>query len=146
MNCMKVGRVDLAKKKYEEVIENFPYSPEGYYGVALISPIFGEFEYGLKNINIALSKYSKKRKDALFLKAILLTNLKRYDEAESLFESVKSNYKDDENFKIHYSLTLLKSAEKSNDIKLKKKAEKIYNSIRDKSMIPEYFEGEFIFD
>src|SRR5690606_772295 len=122
-----------------------PDSPEGYYGTALISPFYGEFEYGLENINTAINKYKRNGKDALFLKAVILTNLKRYEEAEGLFEDVKSTNKKDENFKIHYSLTLLKLSEKLNDQKLKKKAENIYNSIQDKNSIPENLAEEFVF-
>ncbi len=108
MNSMKIGRPDIAKRKYEETKEFFPDSPEGYYGTALISPFYGEFEYGLENINTAINKYKRNGKDALFLKAVILTNLKRYEEAEGLFEDVKSTYKKDENFKIHYSFNFIK--------------------------------------
>lgn len=146
MNGIKIGRPDVAKRKYEQIKEFFPDSPEGYYGAAVTSPFFGEFEYGLENINTAITKYKRNGKDALFLKAVLLTNLRRYEEAEKLFEEVKSVYKKDENFKIHYAQTLLKLSDNLNDKKLRKKAENIYNSIQDKNSIPENLAQDFIFN
>lgn len=67
---MQLGADSLARKKYEEMKEYFPNSPEGFYGIALTSTIIGDVEYGLKNINIAESKNIKRNKDILFIKAI----------------------------------------------------------------------------
>lgn len=142
-NAMKNNMPDMALKKFEEMKTYFPDNAEGYYGVALLSPIFEKYEYGLENINTAISKYTSKSDDSYFVKAILLTNLKRHQEAIELFENLGSRYRKDENFKIHYAFSLLKLSETSNDEKMKKKSSKTYNSIADKNLIPDNLKNEF---
>jgi len=142
-NAIKNNKPDIAMKKFEEMKTYFPENAEGYYGVALLSPIFEKYEYGLENINTAIGKYPYRSDDSFFVKAVLLTNLKKYQEAKDLFENLGGKYKKDENFKIHYSFSLLKISEMNNDEKLKKKSLKIYNSITDKSSIPDNFKSEF---
>lgn len=133
--------VKLARKKYEEIIKFFPENPEGYYGFAVTSPMFGDTEKGLENINIAIEKYGKsnseQKSDVIFLKGVLLTLNKKYEEGLEYLEKIFSTYKKDENFKIHYSLCLLKVSEIKNDEKMKQKALKFYEKIENKEQIPE---------
>ena len=130
----------IARRKYNELIEYFPESPEGYYGFAITSPMFGDIEKGLENLNIAIEKYRKTnselKNDVIFLKGILLTLNKRYEEGLDFLEKSYSSYKKDENFKIHYSLCLLKVSEIKNDEKMKQKALKHYEKIENKEQIP----------
>jgi hypothetical protein len=132
--------IKLARKKYNEIIQYFPDSPEGYYGFAITSPEIGDVEKGLENINIAIEKYNIKNRaikdDVNFIKGILLTLNKKYDEGLESLEKSSSSYKKDENYKIHYSLCLLKVSEFKNDDKMKKKALKIYDKIEHKEQIP----------
>lgn len=132
--------IKIARRKYEEIIKYFPESPEGYYGHALTSPMFEDVDKGLENINIAIEKYKAKnpqpKEDAIYLKGVLLTLNKRYDEGLELLESSYTNYKKDENFKIYYSLCLLEVSKVKNDEKMKKKASKMYEKIEQKDQIP----------
>lgn len=131
----------IARRKYNELIEYFPESPEGYYGFAITSPMFGDTEKGLENLNIAIEKYRKTnselKSDVIFIKGILLTLNKRYEEGLDFLEKSYSTYKKDENFKIHYSLCLLKVSEIKNDEKMKQKALKQYEKIENKEQILE---------
>jgi tetratricopeptide (TPR) repeat protein len=131
----------IARKKYNEIITLFPESPEGYFGFALTSPIFGDVDKGLENINIAIEKYKllnpKVKDEVIFLKGVLLSQNKKYDEGLEYLEKCYSTYKKDENFKIHYSLCLLKVSEIKNDEKMKQKALKFYEQIENKEQIPE---------
>jgi len=131
----------IARTKYEELIKFFPESPEGYYGFAVTAPIFGDVDKGLENINIAINKYTQKnielKDDVIFLKGVLLTLNKKYEEGLENLEKCYSTYKKDENFKIHYSLCLLKVSEIKNDEKMKQKALKFYEKIDYKDQIPE---------
>lgn len=131
----------IARKKYNELITLFPENPEGYYGFALTSPIFGDVDKGLENINIAIDKYKllnpKLKDEVIFLKGVLLSQNKKYDEGLEYLEKCFSKYKKDENFKIHYSLCLLKVSEIKNDEKMKQKAFKFYEQIENKDQIPE---------
>jgi tetratricopeptide (TPR) repeat protein len=141
---LRVGNeksLEIARKKYNELITLFPENPEGYYGFALTSPIFGDTDKGLENINIAIEKYKllnpKLNDEVIFLKGILLSQNKKYDESLEYLEKCYSTYKKDENFKIHYSLCLLKVSEIKNDEKMKQKAFKFYGQIENKEQIPE---------
>lgn len=132
--------IKIARKKYNELIKFFPESPEGYYGFAVTSPMFEDVDKGLENINIAIEKYKTKntelKDDVFYLKGILLALNKNYEEGLEFLESSYSSYKKDENFKIYYSLCLLKVSELKNDEKMKKKALKFYDKIENKEQIP----------
>lgn len=129
----------IARKKYNEIIEFFPESPEGHYGFALTSPDYKDTEKGLEHINIAIEKYKKSgqkiRNDVFYIKTILLTINKHYEEGLECSEKCYSDFKKDDIFLSHYSLCLLKVSELKNDPKMKKKAQKIYEKIKQKDQI-----------
>ena len=139
----------IARKKYTEIIALFPENPEGYYGFALTSPIFGDVDKGLENINIAIEKYilstPKLKDEVIFLKGVLLSQNKKYEEGLEYLEKCYSTYKKDENFKIHYSLCLLKVSEIKNDQKMRQKAFKFYEQIENKQQISEDIKSELKF-
>ncbi len=132
--------IELSRKKYNELIQYFPDSPEGYYGFAVTSTIIGDVEMGLKNINFAIDKYyqngNELNKDVIFLNGILLTLNKKYEEGLDNLEMCYSRYKKDVNFLIHYSLCLFKVSEIRKNDKLKEKSLKFYNKIENKNEIP----------
>jgi tetratricopeptide (TPR) repeat protein len=141
--------IKLARKKYNEIIQYFPNNPEGYYGFAVTSPEIGDVEKGLENINIAIEKYKYLNKDikddVYFLKGVLLALNKKYEEGLGCLEKSSSSYKKDENYKIHYSLCLLKVSELKNDEKMKQKAQKFYDKIEHKEQIPKEIKDLLIF-
>ncbi|MRX40548.1 hypothetical protein GJU43_14760 [Flavobacterium sp. LC2016-23] len=150
--CLRYGiekTIKLARKKYTEIIKLFPENPEGYYGFAVTAPILGDYEKGLENINTAIQKYiiinPKLGNDVLFIKGILLSLNKRYEEALPFLENVSSTYKKDFNFRVHYSLCLLKASEITKDEKMKQKAQKIYEKIEEKDQIPDELKELFVF-
>lgn len=148
--ALKMGNdfgIKLARKKYDELIKFFPESSEGYYGFAITSPDLGDYEKGLDYLNIAIEKYSdtKKLKEINFIKAILLTLNKKYSEGKEFFEDSDKAFKKDDNYKIYYSLCLLKVSEELNDEKMKEKALKLYNKIEDKNQISDDFKKLFTF-
>ncbi|WP_347050904.1 hypothetical protein [Flavobacterium olei] len=150
--CLKYGNektVRIARKKYTEIIKLFPENAEGYYGFALTSPIIGDYEKGLENINIAIEKYKdinpKVKDDVFYLKGILLSLNSKHNEALENLEKVYASYKKDLNFKIYYSLSLLKVSEEKKDEKMKKKAFNIYQKIEEKDQIPKEIKDQLIF-
>ncbi|RZL38975.1 MAG: hypothetical protein EOP00_28115 [Pedobacter sp.] len=131
---------EIALKKYSEIVQFFPESPEGYYGYAMLSPMINEYGKGLEYINIAIDKYNqagKANEDAYYLKAILLALNTRYEEALEYFEKTRSTYKKEDHYKIYNALSLLKVSEAKNDPDMKKKAKKMYDKIEHKDLIPE---------
>ncbi|MFQ6602956.1 tetratricopeptide repeat protein [Flavobacterium sp. C3NV] len=149
MTSLMLGKVDLARKKYSEMITFFPDNPEGYYGFALTAPMIGDVDKGLENIKISIEKYGKRdseiKNQTELLYGILLTLNKNYTEAVLHFEECASKFKNDDNFNIHYSLSLIKIAEQNNDEDGKKKGLKVYNKIKNKEEIPKALKGEFNF-
>ncbi|CAA9198067.1 tetratricopeptide repeat protein [Flavobacterium collinsii] len=150
--CLRYGNektVKIARKKYTEIIKLFPENPEGYYGFAITSPILGDHEKGLENINIAIEKYKnvnqKLKDDVIFLQAILLSMNNKHNEALENFDKVYSSYKKDFNFKVYYSLSLLKVSEEKKDEKMKKKALGIYEKIKEKDQIPKEIKDQLVF-
>jgi tetratricopeptide (TPR) repeat protein len=150
--CLRYGNektIKLARKKYTEIIKLFPENPEGYYGFAVTSPILGDYEKGLENVNIAIEKYKiinpKLKDDVFYLKGILLSLNNKHNEALENLEKVYSSYKKDFNFKVYYSLSLLKVSEEKKDEKMKKKALSIYEKIEEKDQIPQEIKDQLIF-
>lgn len=150
--CLRYGNektIKIARKKYTEIIKLFPESPEGYYGFALTSPILGDPEKGLENINIAVEKYKiinpKLKDDVIYLQGILLSMNNRHNEALENLDKVYSSYKKDFNFKVYYSLSLLKVSEEKKDDKMKKKALSIYEKIEEKDQIPKEIKDQLVF-
>lgn len=150
VTALILGKDKLSRKKYSEIVNYFPENPEGNYGVALTSTMIGDVENGLENINIAINKHrkiygQKINNDFLFLKGILLTLNKKYEESLEYFEKTHSTYKNDENFNINYSLSLLKVSELRNDEKMKNKAKKLYDKIEHKENISKEIKDLLIF-
>ncbi len=143
VTSMIVGLDSLSRKKYEEIKEFFPESPEGYYGVALTSTLLGDVDYGLENINIAERKYSPDNKDTQFLKAILLTLNARHEDALPYYEKVKGKFGKDDHFNRHYALSLYEQATYKNDEKMLKEAKKYYKKIKNKNELTDETRAKF---
>lgn len=149
VTALMLGKEKLSRKKYSEIIQYFPESPEGFYGFALTSPIIGDVDKGLENVNLAIEKYTnsgfKIQDEVLFLKGVLLTLNKKYEESLEYFDKSYSSFKKDENYNTHYSLSLLKVAELKKDEKMKQKALKIYEKIEHKEEIPKEIKELLVF-
>lgn len=137
------GAVDLSRKKFVEITKYFPQSPEGYYGIALTSTEIGDVENGLNNINIAIEKYQRENKDAIYLKAILLTINSKHEQALPYYEKVKSTRRKDDYFNGNYALSLYEIATQTNDEKMMKEAKKYYNAVKDKSELTNFIKERF---
>jgi len=133
--AMATGATTLARKKYTEMTQYFPDSPEGFYGIAATSLQVKDFDNGLKNADIALSKYKKEDKSALYIKGILLTITDKYVEALPYLEKAKGEFKKDDNFKAAYSVCLYKVGNENNDEKKLKEAGKIAKNFERKTEI-----------
>lgn len=139
--ALTIGEVDYARKKFEEIVQYFPKSPEGYYGIALTAAQVGDTKNGLANINRAIAIYDSTRastdQNEFLIKGILLTQSKKYEEGLESFERVSADIAKREHYKIYKSVCLLKVAEQKGDEKMKKQARKLYDKIKNKEDIPE---------
>jgi len=135
--------VKIARKKYNEITEFFPESPEGYYGIALTSTMIGDVDNGLKNIDTAIEKYNVENKDALFLKSVLLTLNARHEESLGYYNKIKGSFKKDDNFNGNFALSLYEVAKTNNDEKMMKLAQKHYKKIKNKNELTEQMQNKF---
>lgn len=140
---MLAGYPELARKKYEEIVTHFPESPEGHYGIALTSTMLGDYENGLINIDIAIRRYYTEQKDALLIKAVLLTLTERHERALPLYEQVQVVYRGDDNFHGNYALSLYEVARKNKDDKMMKLAKKHYKKVKNKEELTPYMRSLF---
>ncbi|MNT39006.1 hypothetical protein D3C72_1752210 [compost metagenome] len=69
----------------------------------------------------------------------------KHNEALENLDKVYSSYKKDFNFKVYYSLSLLKVSEEKKDDKMKKKALSIYEKIEEKDQIPKEIKDQLVF-
>lgn len=82
---------ELALKLFRENLNNNPRMPESYYNLA-------NYYYITKNYNMALTEiepaffYYKNYTEALKLKAEILSSLKRYNEAITIFETIPESF------------------------------------------------------
>src|SRR5690554_1769425 len=140
---MLIGADKFARKKFEELTKYFPFSPEGFYGIALTSTSIGDVDYGLENIEIAEKKYKTSNKDVQFLKAILLTLNNRYHESLPYFEKSSNNFSENEHFNVHYAYSLFKVGQENEDTKMLRKAKRHYKKIKNKNELTEEIRAVF---
>jgi tetratricopeptide (TPR) repeat protein len=140
------NQFELAKKKY---LESYEESPESFYPpfyVAQSAIRLGEFEYAMELLNIASQNTVHKNDppSVTFLKGEIYTLSENYSDAITAFESIASNYNNNDKFKIYYSYALLQESKAQTDKKMNKKARRIYKNIKNKQLIPEKIETAFI--
>ncbi len=137
---MRFGKVDEARKKYEEMVKYFPENPEGYYGIGNTSIVIGDYEEGLKNLKRAEDLYKvsgKVKDDVVYMYGMLYTLKENYETALPYLEDAYSTYKKDDGYLSLYALALIKVGKNKNDGKLIKKARNTYDKIKDKVIADE---------
>lgn len=147
-NSFIVGRNELSRKKYIELKEIYPNDAIGYYGIALTSTKKGDFENGLNNINIVYTKDMEEQGKGFdiethFLKAVLLSATKKYEESIEYFDKSYSVYKNHSLFNTYYALSLLKLSETNGNTDLLKKAKKVYKKIKGQEFVTPELKKEF---
>ncbi|WP_131725509.1 MULTISPECIES: hypothetical protein [unclassified Chryseobacterium] len=130
---MRLGQVERAREKYEEMIRYFPENPEGYYGKANTSVVIGDYEAGITNLKKAEQLYRGSMKDdGKYMYGILYALNEKYKDGLLYLEDVYSSYKNDDNYVALYALSQIKVGKSNNDEKLIKKARKNYDKIKGK--------------
>lgn len=140
VSAFRLGAVDLSRKKYQQMITHFPENPEGYYGIANTAIVIGDFDNGLSNLKTAEKLYQNQggvKNDVKYLFGILYTFKEEYKTALPYLDDVFSTYKKDDGYLATYVLTQMKVAVETNDEKLKNKAKKNYDKIKNKNTIPD---------
>ncbi|WP_160139874.1 tetratricopeptide repeat protein [Chryseobacterium sp. c4a] len=134
---MKFGKVEKARKKYEEIIKYFPGDPEGYYGVANTALVLEDYDKGIENLKKAEERYNyigSVKMDVKYMFGALYCLKEAYDEALPYLDEAYPTYKKDENYLALYALTQIKVGRKKSDEKLIKKAQKTFDKIKNKNI------------
>ncbi|MDR6157316.1 tetratricopeptide (TPR) repeat protein [Chryseobacterium sp. SLBN-27] len=137
---MRFGKVDKAREKYEEMVKYFPDNPEGFYGIGNTSITIGDYDKGIENLKLAEDIYKKSGKvkdDVTYMYGMLYSLKENYDIALPYLEDAYSTYKKDDGYLSLYALALIKVGRSKNDEKLIKKAQKTYDKVKDKVIVPE---------
>lgn len=141
------GSFTLTRKKYDEIKQYFPKSPEGYYGIASTSLIIGDSENGLENLNLAMMAYNQMGRELgeelYWVQGIILTRVEKYDESILVFEKLSGSITKNDEYNFHYALSLMKEGKLNNNEKQIKKAKKLYEKVKDKSNLTEMVTSEF---
>lgn len=145
--AVKMGRLKLARKKYEEIKQYFPESPEGFYGVAATSIFLGDSEIGLENIREAFVKYRKSGivpgEEVFLTQGIILTRNKRFLESVNAFEKLNGSITKNDDYRSHYAYSLMRLGKETSDEKMIKLAKKIFEKIENKENLSEVMLAEF---
>ncbi len=140
--AVRVGNVGLARKKYEELIKDFPNDPDAYYGMGLTATSIGDVKNGLSNLLIAEEKYLLEgtwdtiRKSEVFLmRGILFTMDKQYQEAINAFDHCSEVFNDLDDFNANYALASYKLYQESQDEKWKEVSKTAFERIKAKDKL-----------
>lgn len=140
--AVRVGNVGLARKKYEELIIDFPNDPDAYYGMGLTATSIGDVQNGLNNLLIAEEKYLLEgtwdtiRKIEVFLmRGILFTMDKQYQEAINAFDHCSEVFNDLDDFNANYALASYKLYQESQDEKWKEVSKTAFERIKAKDKL-----------
>ncbi|WP_413513939.1 tetratricopeptide repeat protein [Myroides odoratus] len=152
-SALRLGNVGLARKKYEEVKEYFPNSPEGYYGLSLTATSLGDVVEGLVNTDRTLAKYKKsggltkdREQEIYLIKAILLRMNTQYEKALEFFERSKESFGTTTDYLANYALTTYELYLSTKEEKWKKESQQALQLIQDTAGVKEEFFKQFVYD
>lgn len=152
-SALRIDNVGLARKKYEEIKQYFPNSPEGYYGLSLTATSIGDVVEGLVNTDRTLAKYKntgeltpQREQEIYLIKAILLRMNMQYDKAIEFFEKSKEHFGTTTDYLANYALTTYELFKQTNAEKWKHESQEALLHIQDKETVKEDFFLQFIYD
>lgn len=152
-SALRIGNVGLARKKYEEIKQAFPNSPEGYYGLSLTATSIGDVVEGLVNTDRTLLKYKNtgnlpptREQEIYLIKAILLRMNQQYDKAIEFFEKSKEHFGSTTDYLANYALTTYELYKQTKEEHWKQVSQQALLQIQDKTALKEDFFQQFNYD
>ncbi|MGG5508190.1 MULTISPECIES: tetratricopeptide repeat protein [unclassified Myroides] len=152
-SALRIDNIGLARKKYEEIKQYFPDSPEGYFGLSLTATSLGDIVEGLVNTDRTLAKYKntgllteQREQEIYFIKAILLRMNAQYDKAISFFEKSKPYFGTTTDFLANYALATYELYKQTKEAKWKIESQQALAQIQDKSTLKDDFIHQFNYD
>ncbi|WP_410881651.1 tetratricopeptide repeat protein [Myroides sp. DW712] len=152
-SALRIGNIGLARKKYEEVKESFPDSPEGYYGLSLTATSIGDVVEGLVNTDRTLLKYKHaggltpaREQEIYLIKAILLRMNTQYDKAIEFFEKSKEHFGHTTDYLANYAMTAYELYKQKKEEQWKQASQQALLRIEDKTALNDDFFEQFIYE
>lgn len=137
--AIRIHNIGLARKKYEELVKVFPEDPDGYYGIGLTATSLGDVDNGLAHLVIAEEKYTDegtwtttRENEVYLMHALLLTMVKRYNEAIVYFDKCSNAYNALDDYNANYALATYNLYIETKDEKWKTLSKLAFDKIKDK--------------
>ncbi|MBB1140944.1 M48 family metallopeptidase [Myroides sp. WP-1] len=152
-SALRIDNIGLARKKYEEIKQYFPNSPEGYFGLSLTATSIGDIVEGLVNTDRTLAKYKntgllteQREQEIYFIKAILLRMNTQYDKAIAFFEKSKPYFGTTTDFLANYALATYELYKQTKEDKWKVESQRALEQIQDQTTLKDDFIHQFNYD
>ena len=152
-SALRIDNVGLARKKYEEIKQHFPNSPEGYFGLSLTATSVGDVVEGLVNTDRTLAKYKntglltvQREQEIYLIKAILLRMNKQYEKAIPYFEKSEPYFGTSTDYLANYALTTYELYKQNKEEKWKVASQQALRQIQDTMVLKADFMDQFIYD
>ncbi len=148
---LRISNIDLSRKIYEDIIQYFPESPIGYFGIGLTGTSIGDFDNAFDNIEIAEKKYIKegnytesKKNEIWLIKGILLTKQNKYAQAIAYFEKCEVMFGQLDDYNAHFAIASYHLYEETKNKEWKDKSLKAFKSIKNQNILEDEFIKKYV--
>ncbi|MCC9041579.1 hypothetical protein LNQ81_02490 [Myroides sp. M-43] len=148
--ALRVNNIGLARKKYEELIKDFPNDPDGYYGIGLTATTIGDVVNGLQKLSIAEELYiaektwtSQREQEVYLMKGILFIADTQYVAGLEYLDKCFHTFHKLDDYNANYALACFELFKDAKEESYKLKAIEALSRIKDKNKLNEAFLKRF---
>lgn len=148
--ALRVNNIGLARKKYEELVKDFPNDPDGYYGIGLTATTIGDIANGLQKLSIAEELYiaentwtTQREQEVYLMKGILFITDTQYIAGLEYLDKCFDTFHTLDDYNANYALACLELSKDSKEEKYKQKVIEALSRIKDKDKLNEAFLKRF---
>lgn len=148
--ALRVNNIGLARKKYEELVSDFPDDPDGYYGIGLTATTLGDIANGLQKLSIAEELYirenawtEQRQQQVYLMKGILFISDTQYKMGLEYLDKCFDAFHDLDDYNANYALACLELFKETKEKNYKLKSSEAFNRIKDKDKLNEVFLNRF---
>lgn len=148
--ALRIGNVGLARKKYEELIKDFPDDPDGYYGIGLTATTLGDIANGLQKLSVAEELYlaektwtPQRQQEVYLMKGILFIADTQYRSGLEYLDKCANTFYALDDFNANYAIACDEMYKETQDKKYKAKIKEALDRIKNKDKLNEAFLKRF---
>lgn len=148
--ALRIGNVGLARKKYEELIKDFPEDPDGYYGIGLTATTIGDIANGLQKLSVAEGLYiaentwtPQRQQEVYLMKGILFITDTQYRSGLEYLDKCFNTFSKLDDFNANYAIACDELYKETQDESYKIKIQEALSRIEDKKKLNEAFLKRF---